>query len=379
MCVAGQGGRREEVEELLGRALKIEDDARDSRGAAAPDGRKDGDDDGDPGTAVLVADTLHGLAQCALEAGRFDESEKHHVRAIEAYESVLAEDHPKVACALYTFGKLLMAIDPDGSRLEESEALLRRVLAIVGEEEKEEGEGVEHRRLEGRGSDDNNDHDGTGNGNGNGVDNGVTAGSEIRRPRGPQPTARQTLESLSECAAAGGRMHEAKGLWKRAVALREIGPGGSNRSESGGEDEAELPFWLAPVAEAATAAAAAGEEEACGGHGPHAPTVERFDLLGKRAMDEGRTDDALELLQRALEIREKEAGGEEDEEHPELAKTLFFLGRCELDQGRLDEAERLENRALRIQENVLGAEHPDVAATKAVKEEIKRKREFFFG
>lgn len=209
---------------------------------------------------------------------------------------------------------------------------------------------------------------GNDNGNGDG-DGGVLAigSSDRRRRRGPQPTARQTLESLAQCAAADGRLHEAKDLWQRAVSLRELEAGGAG-PKSDRADEAEAPFWLMPVAKAS------GEERS-GAHDPHPPAVEKLDLLGKRAMEEGRTDDALELLRRALELRQTDVG---DEHLVEVAKTLYYLGRCELDQGRLDEAERLENHALRIQEKTLGDEHPDVAATRVAKEEIKQKREFFF-
>lgn len=214
--------------------------------------------------------------------------------------------------------------------------------------------------LQGRG----NNHSSSTDDNG---DDRLTVGSKCRRQRLPQPTARQTLESLAACSAARGRMHEAKALWKRAVALRKVRFDLDNTC--GEADEIELPFWLVPVGETHA------REEDSDAHRPQSPTVEKLDLLGKRALDEGRTDDALELLRRALEIRQKEVG---KKEHPELAKTLYYLGRCELDEGRLDEAERLENRALRIQEKELDDDHPDLVATREVKEEIKRKREFFF-
>lgn len=63
------------------------------------------------------------------------------------------------------------------------------------------------------------------------------------------------------------------------------------------------------------------------------------------------------LFQKALRIREKTLGSE----HRDVAVSLNGLGILYKDQGKVVEAERLYHRALDIWEKALGPEHPEVA------------------
>jgi CHAT domain-containing protein/Tfp pilus assembly protein PilF len=68
---------------------------------------------------------------------------------------------------------------------------------------------------------------------------------------------------------------------------------------------------------------------------------------------------ALPLLQRALEIREKQLGWE----HPETATSLHDLGTLYIDMGDYPKALPLLQQALEIREKQLGPEHPDTATS----------------
>jgi CHAT domain-containing protein len=71
----------------------------------------------------------------------------------------------------------------------------------------------------------------------------------------------------------------------------------------------------------------------------------------------GKYDEALPLVERALEIRGKVLGTE----HPEVAQTLNNLAGIYKDKGDFAKAEPLFLRALTIWEKSLGPEHPHVA------------------
>ncbi|MCX4241220.1 serine/threonine-protein kinase [Paraliomyxa miuraensis] len=71
----------------------------------------------------------------------------------------------------------------------------------------------------------------------------------------------------------------------------------------------------------------------------------------------GAFDDALKLYQRVLTIRTKELGPD----HPDVANTLGNLADVHREVGDHDEAESLYRRGLDITTRALGAEHPKVA------------------
>jgi CHAT domain-containing protein/Tfp pilus assembly protein PilF len=80
---------------------------------------------------------------------------------------------------------------------------------------------------------------------------------------------------------------------------------------------------------------------------------------GVRLESAAKYDEAGPLLQRALEIREKNLGPED----PLVAEALNSLANLSRVKGDYGTAETLHQRALAIREKALGAEHPDVATS----------------
>jgi CHAT domain-containing protein/Tfp pilus assembly protein PilF len=76
-----------------------------------------------------------------------------------------------------------------------------------------------------------------------------------------------------------------------------------------------------------------------------------------KLLDAGKDDEALPLLERALEIRENIL----EPNHRDIAFTLNNLARFYLNKCRYAKAESLLQRSLVIKEKVMGPEHPSVA------------------
>ncbi len=87
-----------------------------------------------------------------------------------------------------------------------------------------------------------------------------------------------------------------------------------------------------------------------------AASLDRQALASDR---EGRTEDAVALAKRAVEIREKA----QPPDPAAVAKALDTLARIYRGQQRHTEAEPLYQRALEIREKTLPADHPDIAAS----------------
>jgi len=92
--------------------------------------------------------------------------------------------------------------------------------------------------------------------------------------------------------------------------------------------------------------------------GPDHPGV-AFSLnnLGALLSRQGKHDEASEFLERALAIREKELGPD----HTLVATSLYNLGNVLQRRGKYDEARRCYQRSLAINERALGADHLSVA------------------
>ncbi len=75
--------------------------------------------------------------------------------------------------------------------------------------------------------------------------------------------------------------------------------------------------------------------------------------------DRARYGEAEPLYERALQIRERQLGGE----HPATATSLNNLALLYHKLGRIEDAERLFRQALAIWERVLGPDHPDTATS----------------
>ena len=81
--------------------------------------------------------------------------------------------------------------------------------------------------------------------------------------------------------------------------------------------------------------------------------------LGVCSGEAGKTQEAINLLHRALAIRSKSLGND----HPDLVTTLNKLGVCVYRAGRWTDAEESFRQALEIREKRLGGDHRDVATT----------------
>ncbi len=89
----------------------------------------------------------------------------------------------------------------------------------------------------------------------------------------------------------------------------------------------------------------------------HLEIATSLNHLGNVRWDQGDYGQAESLFQSALEIRRRVLGPD----HLEVAKTLNNLGAVHLEEGDFAEAEYLLRQALEIKELSLGSDHPDIA------------------
>src|SRR6266498_2774595 len=89
----------------------------------------------------------------------------------------------------------------------------------------------------------------------------------------------------------------------------------------------------------------------------HRDVASTINVLANLYYYKGDYAKAEPLYQRALDIREKALGPE----HPQVASSLNNLANLYIDRGAYVKAEPLHQRALGIREKSLGPEHPDVA------------------
>lgn len=93
---------------------------------------------------------------------------------------------------------------------------------------------------------------------------------------------------------------------------------------------------------------------------PDEPTmVKNLQHLALLYQEQGRLEDALPMLTRALALEERAAGAG----HPDVATALSLLAGLQVRRGQYADAEAHYRRALVIDEAALGARHPGVAAT----------------
>ncbi len=93
---------------------------------------------------------------------------------------------------------------------------------------------------------------------------------------------------------------------------------------------------------------------------PDEPTMVRnLQHLALLYQEQGRLDDALPMLSRALVLEERSAGAE----HPDVATALSLLAGLQIRRGQYAEAEAHYRRSLAIDLAALGERHPAVAAT----------------
>lgn len=96
------------------------------------------------------------------------------------------------------------------------------------------------------------------------------------------------------------------------------------------------------------------------GQQPDDPTaVLNLQHLALLYQEQGRLDDALPMLTRALNLEERAAG----DGHPDVATALSLLAGLQVRRGQYADAQDHYSRALSIDEAALGSRHPGVAAS----------------
>ena len=81
-----------------------------------------------------------------------------------------------------------------------------------------------------------------------------------------------------------------------------------------------------------------------------------LNVLGEVYKDQGRYDEAMAAHERALEIQERVVGPD----HPMVARSLIGIGSIHNQLGRYREAEPVLKRSLEIRREIYGPDHPDV-------------------
>ena len=92
--------------------------------------------------------------------------------------------------------------------------------------------------------------------------------------------------------------------------------------------------------------------------------------LSQVYLEEGRPNDAIPLLERALAIRQRSLGAE----HRDVAHTLIDLAATRTQLGQLTQAERLAARAVQILERLNEPDAPDFATALMVQAELQLRR-----
>ena len=91
----------------------------------------------------------------------------------------------------------------------------------------------------------------------------------------------------------------------------------------------------------------------------HPETASAYFAKGKTLEKKGKYAEALNLVQKAVDIRENILG----KDNPYTVETYNAIGIISRDSGKYDDALKWYQKALDIQERVLGTDHPDTAVT----------------
>ncbi|KFD50727.1 hypothetical protein M513_08383 [Trichuris suis] len=174
----------------------------------------------------------------------------------------------------------------------------------------------------------------------------ATAGYEI-------PARLRTLHNLVIQYASQGRYEVAVPLCKQAL---------EDLEKTSGHNHPDVATMLNILALALSTYLTTGAFSFSADDGTVIPEAKdnKTNLTGVRSLqkgDQNKYKEAANLLNEALQIREKTLG----ENHPAVAATLNNLAVLYGKRGKYKEAEPLCKRALEIREKVLGTDHPDVA------------------
>ena len=259
---------------------------------------------GDP-SGLRAAGRAANLAVVKRAAGEYEDAIALHEHALELTAASLGEDHPTMATTLGN----LAAVHIDMGKPLEARALFERALALRE----------------------------------------ATLGSD-------NPSTISTINNIAVTYGSTGDYAKAKALLADALVRREralgkehplvaeaLGNLGAMHTNLGEYDEARAVLERAQSLQAKTAGLELANTLA------HLAAVESATHHGAKA---------VELLERALEIRERVAGPE----HKIVAETLVNLGTEHFLVGDLARAEAMFQRAKEIFEKAFGDAHPGVAA-----------------
>jgi tetratricopeptide (TPR) repeat protein len=168
----------------------------------------------------------------------------------------------------------------------------------------------------------------------------------------------EVFDALASIVALRGRYQEARPLFEKAVALRELHYGKLNPlTASSRTNLANVLSGLREydAAEREYRAALEAQEQIFGPDGYDLSGV--LSNYGQMLAEQGKLREAEPLLQRALTIREKHLGPD----HPKLAYTLSTLGYLYIELHRYKQALDAFTRADQLVERTLGPMHPSHA------------------
>jgi tetratricopeptide (TPR) repeat protein/transcriptional regulator with XRE-family HTH domain len=259
---------------------------------------------------VQTATSLNHLAASCWIQGKYRQAEPLYQRAFHIREELLGGDHLDTGETLLNLAALFL----DQERYSEAEPLLERCLKIF-----QQMLGPDHLYL-------------------------MTCWNELGR-----------------LYHAQGRYEEARQLYQQAKTLGEQA------------HATHHPFYAITLNRLARLACSEGawtQAEAWyrqaleiweDVQGPPKPRAQILHNLAVLSQQRGWVDQALDLYQQALALREKAL----PPDHPDTAETLHDLAHFHYLQQRNEEARSLYQQALAIREQVFGPHHPKTEATRA--------------
>ena len=302
-----------------------------------------------PANSVLVAESLHTLAECLREATEFEEARPLFERALAIREKALGPEHPTVAYNLHELGILLRSIGDYAA----ARPLLERGLAI-----REKVYGPDH----------------------NNVALSLQELGFLHYTTGDYAAARPLIEralrireqvygpthvALGLTTLYLGRLYRDSGdyaaarpLLERSLEIRERGFGPEHVAVA--TSAAHLGLLFVQTGDYARAQpllerALAIREKVNGPN--HVDVAHSLTDLGFLLQRTGDYAGARTRFERALQIQERRHGPD----HPAVATALVYLAGGLRSTGDVAAARPLVERALAIREKALGPAHPTVA------------------
>ncbi len=197
-------------------------------------------------------------------------------------------------------------------------------------------------------------------------DKAVELGRELldrhRRVYGePSPEVAGSLEDLSRILTDAGRFDEAEPVIEQALAMNiEVHGEGSLQAAACYENKATLiQVSRRDFVAAEELSRRSLEIRRAAIPTPNMDTAASVNNLGILLLLQGRYDEALPVLEEAVEICRR-AGGDR---HPELARSLENLGNVYYRKHEFDRTLELLDEVMTIRREVLGDDSPDVART----------------